>query len=240
MKTTKFILTLLVISFSSLLHAQKGFEIGAGFQYQSTWLVNNDDWNEGPSLDVEKTFHTAYGLNLGYGFSGRHGIRVGAFMSEVGQKYIGAIPIIQVTVKSETTIKYLQIPVLYRYTSDLTSSNTAFLLTVGPQFGLLQEATSTASANLLGIPGSTGPIDLKKSYNDMDISAHLGVGIIARFSPKFHMNAQLNFAYSLQDIENSSTKIPNRAITRNGVVGLGVSFYYLIGGTEMSKIPKMK
>ena len=40
----------------------------------------------------------------------------------------------------------------------------------------------------------------------MDISAQLGLGILARFSPKFHMNAMLNLNYSLQDIDKGAIK----------------------------------
>lgn len=68
----------------------------------------------------------------------------------------------------------------------------------------------------------------------MDVSAHLGLGILARFSPKFHMNASLNFDYSLNDIEASAFKIPNRSVTRNAVVSLNVGFYLLLGGPDMA------
>ena len=250
MKPLKLSITIVVLSVASLVNAQKGLEIGPMFQYQSNWLTNSTDYDAGPELDVSRTFGMGYGLNLGYGFNERHGIRVGAFKSTQGQKYITSEEFTLLpAARSEILSEYLQVPVLYRYNGNLNISNTAFLLTVGPQFGMLQKVSGNmyAGSGLIA-DSSTIPTsillkpsqDLKSFYNSLDISGQLGIGMIARFSKKFHMNAMLNFSYSLQDIESVNLKIPNRAATRNGIVALSVSFYYLMWGPEMSGPPKMK
>ena len=73
----------------------------------------------------------------------------------------------------------------------------------------------------------------------MDIYAHLGLGLTARFSKKWHMNALLNFNYSLLDVEKVKTPLTRKS-TSNAVVGVGISFYYLIGGHEMAGPPKLR
>jgi len=59
-----------------------------------------------------------------------------------------------------------------------------------------------------------------------------------RFSKKLHMNAMLNFSYSLNDVWSAPPA--GRSATRNGIVGISVSFYYLFGGPEMAGPPKVR
>ena len=229
-------LTLVIISFLAA-KAQKGFEFGPTYQVQSTWMLNNDDTDSGQDLDYVNTFATAYGVQMGYGFHARHGLRVGLLMSQQGQEYTTSSEFLELpNTKYFTNTEYLQIPVLYRYNGDLTIANSAFILTVGPQFGMLQSATGTKLIRdtILTTAALTPEFDQKKLLNSMDVSAHLGLGILARFSPKFHMNATLNFDYSINDIEASAFKMPNRAITRNAVVSLNVGFFLLLGGPDMA------
>jgi hypothetical protein len=241
-----FFCSLLSFSFISL-SAQKGFEFGGAFQYQSTWMINQTDFDKGPELDVKPTYGIAYGANLSFGFSARHGIRTGLFISQQGQKYttddrFTAFP----QQNFETQITYQQIPFLYRYTSNLTKQNTAFMLYAGPQFGLLQTAQSShvvASTDTVNqfVTYAISPLtDSKSTFNDMDISALMGLGIISRFGKHIHMNATLNFSFSLSDIEASATKQANRSSTNNGVIGLQVGLYYLFKETPVVHKAKMR
>lgn len=217
--------------------AQKGFEFGPTYHGQSTWMLNSDDTDTGQDLDYVKTFSTAYGIQMGYGFHARHGLRVGLLMSKQGQEYTTSSEFLELpNTKYFTKTEYLQIPVLYRYNGDLTIANSAFILTVGPQFGMLQSATGTKLIRdtILTTAELSPEFDQKTLFNSMDVSAHLGLGILARFSPKFHMNASLNFNYSINDIEASAFKIPNRAITRNAVVSLNLGLFILLGGPDMA------
>jgi hypothetical protein len=230
------ILTLLILSFLTA-KAQKGFEFGPTYQVQSTWMLNSDDTDSGQDLDYVKTFATAYGIQMGYGFHARHGLRVGLLMSQQGQEYTTSSEFLELpNTKYFTKTEYIQIPVLYRYNGDLSIANSAFILTLGPQFGMLQSATGTRlNHNKVSQTAFLEEGAVKKAdFNSMDISAHLGLGILARFSPKFHMNATLNFDYSINDIEASAFKMPNRAITRNAVVSLNVGFFLLLGGPDLA------
>jgi hypothetical protein len=203
--------------------------------------------DKGADLDYKNTMQIAYGFTTSYGFSPRHGIRTGIYFSQQGQKYVTSGEFVELpNAQYQTLTEYIQVPLLYRYNGSLSIANSAFLLTVGPQFGFLQSASGTflqrkdtmASPKILN--ESIQPIkDAKSLYNSMDISAHLGVGLTARFSKKWHMNAVLNLNYSLMDVEK--VKMPlTRKPTRNAVVGIGISFYYLIGGPEMAGPPKMR
>ncbi len=245
MKSQLFTVILLLTLCSNFLMAQKGFELGLAFQYQSTWIYNQTDFDKGPELDVKPTYGMSYGANLSYGFAPRHGIRVGYFMSEQGQNYTTDDRFTKFpNQKFETKFTYTQIPFQYRYTSDLTGRNTAFMLCVGPQFGMLKKASSTYLNIDTTFQDTSYSImstkDAIKNYNSLDISAALGIGMIARFTEHLHMNAMLNFSYSLSDIEASSTKLISRVPSHNGIIGVQVAFYYLFTKTPLVHKPKLR
>jgi len=237
MKSTATLLfTVLLGLFSA--HAQKGLEIGPAFQVQSTWMLNDYDFDLGPELDFENKIQFAYGGYLSFGFAPRHGLRTGVLLSQQGQKYITSGDFVELpSTAYQTLTEYLQVPLLYRYNSNLGKSNSAFLLQVGPQFGLLQRAEGTdllrnfvdSTANISAVQ------DLSGRYNSLDISAQLGLGLTARFSKHWHMNAMLNMSYSLTGIEQNPDRISGRGITRNAVVGLNIGVFYLFMGPETVK-----
>jgi hypothetical protein len=246
----KIFLTLILLqtlSIGSIL-AQKGFEAGIAVQYSSVWIYNQTDFDKGPELDLKPTYGLSYGANLSYGFAPRHGFRVGYFMSEQGQIYstddrFTKFP----NQKFLTKLTYTQIPFQYRYTSDLTGRNTAFMICVGPQFGMLKKATATSLSPAIidTVTNDTSYTikpseDVLKNFNSLDISAAVSLGMIARFTEQLHMNATLNIAYSISDIEASATKAPNRVASRNAVVGIQVGFYYLFNGPPMVHKPKLR
>ena len=220
------------------LHAQKGLEIGPAFQVQSTWMINDYDFDLGGELDFQNTVQMAYGGYLSYGFAPRHAFRTGVMLSQQGQKYITSDDFVELPGTSyQTLTEYMQIPFLYRYNGDLGRGNSAFLLQVGPQFGMLQKAEGTdLLRNLADSTASISAVqDMKGRYNSMDISALVGIGLTARFSKNWHMNAMLNMSYSLSGIEQNPDRIVGRGITRNAVVGLNVGVFYLFKGPETVK-----
>jgi len=231
--------------YSLITCAQKGLEFGPDFQLQSSWLINSEDMDKGAELDYKNTTQIAYGFTTSYGFAPKHGIRTGIYFSQQGQKYTTSGDFVELPKANyQTLTEYIQVPLLYRYNGSLTIANTAFLLTVGPQFGFLQSASGTflqrkdTTATPKILSESIQPINNAKSlFNEMDISAHLGLGLTARFSEKWHMNALLNFNYSLMDVEKVKSPLTRKS-TSNAVVGVGISFYYLIGGPEMVRAPK--
>lgn len=76
--------------------------------------------------------------------------------------------------------------------------------------------------------------DSQNFFNDLNISAHLGIGLVARFSKHIHMNVALNLNYSLTNVEASATKPVDRPITRNAMGGIQISLFYLMGGNDMA------
>jgi hypothetical protein len=235
--TIKIFIIFCISVFALSLHAQKGIEIGPAFQVQSTWLLNDADFDEGPELDYKNTIQFSYGGLIGYGFSNRHGIRTGVLISQQGQEYTSSTEFKPLPGASYRTMtEYMNIPVLYRYNGELQMTNSSFLLTVGPQFGMLQSARSTSLIyDKVNQTAQLSPeFDSKNFFNDLDISAHLGIGLVARFSKHVHMNVALNLNYSLTDVEASATKPVDRPITRNAMGGIQISLFYFMGGNDMA------
>lgn len=243
MKTYFALLTIFILFFFTSAKSQSGFEFGPAFQYQNTWIINDNDLSTGPRLDYETTLNTAIGGQLGFGFNARHGIRVGFFMSNQGQNYITSEDFIDLPkAQYYTRFEYYNIPVLYRYVADLSKRNSAFILHAGPQFGLLQKSTSTVLVPRTPLNPAfiSGEVDSKDLYNSMDIAANLGVGMIIRFSKALHMNAMLNMVYSINDIERADKKPADRVSSNNAIAGLQVGLYYLLGGPDYANKDKFK
>jgi hypothetical protein len=234
------IFTLFIFTFAK---SQSGFEFGPVFQYQNTWIINDNDMSTGPKLDYETTLNTAIGGQLGIGFNANHGIRLGFFMSKQGQNYTTSQDFIDLPgAQYYTKFEYYNIPVLYRYVADLSKRNSAFILHLGPQFGLLQKSRSTVliPKTPLNPAFISDEVDSKDFYNSMDIAANFGLGIIVRFSKALHMNTMLNMVYSINDIEKTDKKPADRVSSNNAIIGLQVGLYYLLAGPDYADKAKFR
>ena len=117
----------------------------------------------------------AYGFTTSYGLAPRHGIRTGIYFSQQGQKYINSNEFVELP-EAKYQILSEYIPVLCRYNGNLKIANSAFLLTVGKQFGFLQSANGTflQRKDTSGVPKilneTIAPIkDAKSLYKSTDI-----------------------------------------------------------------------
>jgi hypothetical protein len=225
---TKFIVVLIIIN--QLLNAQRGLELGPWVQYQSTWILNQNDMDAGNQLDYKNTLNTAYGIQASYGITKRHGFRSGLIRSVQGQLYTTAEDFLELpNITYETILEYFQIPFQYRYSGDLVDSKSAFTFTFGPQLGILTKAridsliinqVSNSASISEGINGD-------QIYSRTDLEILAGIGFTRRFGGRITFKTGLNLSYSMNDIEVAKFKPQNRGESHNATLGLHFGLFYL-------------
>lgn len=208
----------------ALSFSQKGLELGLFAQPQFPYILNNDYFNAGAERDYMFNFGMAYGGTVGYGFTPSHGIRTGAYISQQGQKYTttGAYQLAP-NAQYSTELQYLQIPLLYRYTGKMDRGRSAFQLTAGIQYGLLQSIRET-------YPGVVNTLPLTDIYKSSDLSGVLGLGVTIRLIDHLYLNSLFQLSYSLGSIEHPLPGITGttKAPSYNAVAGIQIGLSYVL------------
>jgi opacity protein-like surface antigen len=219
------------------LQAQKGLEVGVYLQPQSTWIMNQEDLDNGSQLDFVPTFKTAFGANVGFNFTDNFGIRSGLMISSQGQKYTSTEEFtLKPSTEYETKLSYIKVPILLKLNSD-PEAGSAFLLNAGVQYSL-RGATKKSSL-------TQASFDAQDYYKSSELSAVVGLGAQIRLGDKLNLNAMLRFDYTLGDIEKEGVKTfglananagfiyndqAKRSAARNLTGGLQIGLNYIIGG----------
>lgn len=219
----KLIIIVAALVLSGSIFAQKGLEVGVYATPQSTWIFNQQDFDEGDALNFRSTIGYTVGANLGFNFTNSIGIRTGLAYSRQGQNYINDF----VDIPSATKLSYLKIPVLLKFNSDPQAA-TAFLATLGVDMGIL----SGGRFSVDGEDISTDFLDPKDYYNAFDLSAVVGFGLQARLDSRLNLNFMLRFSYSVIDIEQEDFKPLGRETANHFIGGLQVGANYVLFGEE--------
>lgn len=114
-------------------------------------------------------------------------------------------------------LDYINLPVMAKlYASD------KFNFQAGPQFGFLISAKDKINTNVSGSGITSGTIDVKNNYNDMEFGLNLGAGY--DFSKNFSADVRYNFG--LTDIEKSIPANSSVAKTRNRVLSINLGYKF--------------
>ena len=143
--------------------AQKGLEITAGFTPGVSFILNDEDFAEGESLNIQATFAYQGGLTLGYNFSETIGLATGIGIDALGQNYTTDFDNVanDDQNKYDRKLTYVRVPLLLRVGGDPTAATSAFFR-FGPHFDFLSGAIGRnyGSAN--------NPIDNSTNYRDVN------------------------------------------------------------------------
>lgn len=245
-------LTFLVIALfmSSNIFAQKGLEITAGFTPGVSFILNDEDFAEGPKLDIQPTFSYQAGLTLGYNFSEKIGLATGIGLASLGQNYTTSFDNTadDDQIKFDRKITYIRIPLLLRVGGDPTKGTSAFFR-FGPHFDFLSSAVGKNY-------GSTNtPLDISTNYRDItklfssdkaDIYNSFVLGLTIEVGGKIRITDQMGvlLLFHLEssltnpegsDVANyagfptSGTLLnPERGTAWNLMAGVNVSFQYTL------------
>lgn len=152
-----------------------------------------------------------YLISEGAGF----GVSVGAYYEYISNSKGIASGIFSASAKS--TEMYLDIPVRFNYSAELSHSLRGFVF-AGPNFSLGLSSQSQGSASIGGISGSTGKHDLyaDSDYNRFDILLGGGIGVDYNNTIRF----KLGYDLGMLNRYNSETAVLNRNLLHVGVAFL--------------------
>ena len=247
------ITTVLLLCFAvSTLTAQKAkkFELGLQAGYNNNWIINQNNYGL-PELDYDFYWGLAYNFQAGYNFTNEMGIFTEIGMTNKGQKYKGDMNVagagIFDVVEREIDLKYLTVPVFFKYSYGETRAR--FRLLVGPQFEFLQSAEQTYvvdGKDVAGIPAfqdwemsngktvNVGQKDIKERYNSMDISFVLDLGVdIFLIEDMLYLSAAGRFYYGIIDLNATDYQVKNidgnYDPSHNAGGGFYLGIHYIIG-----------
>jgi len=218
MKKSILILAGIIFIFTFNVKAQKGKElvIGIGAALTNTWILNQNFYGEA-EVDYAPKIGYAASFNLGYNITENISVMTELQYSAQGQKYEGKQNIGGTTYETKRNInlRYLSIPVFFKYAFGTTETKFRFL--VGPQIGILFDATqdytrngekfNTVKVNLDGKFFDPGANNIEDRFEKTDIGIVLDVGADIHISKLFFVSAGGRINYGLKDINAPAYRI---------------------------------
>lgn len=218
MKKLAFILFSVFLISSFSLKAQKGKElvIGANGALTGVFIMNQNFYGE-PEVDYAPKLGYAVSLNLGYNFTENLGIMGEVQYSLQGQKYEGKQSFEGNTyeVNRNIDLRYINIPLLFKYSYG--TKLVRFRFYVGPQLGILLDATQEYKRNgqTIGTPAEdndgesfvTDKKDIKDRFDKYDFGFVGDVGADFHVTKDIYLTAGLRGNYGFMDINEESYRI---------------------------------
>lgn len=184
------------------------FYLGGQFAYNSTWLMNDQVFAEGPEMDVEVSFGNYYGLIAGYYFSDVVGVELNMNNNKILQKYRGDfnIPFVdeRAYYNSSLVLNTMDFPLLLKLGKSV-------YFELGGIFSLVNQATYNKKfdgnyviAVYKDIPFYTDfanreNVDVKETFKDFGFGAVIGFGTninLIEDALKFNFGLRCNFIIS--------------------------------------------
>lgn len=190
---------LLTIGFAlSVIAAQaQDFRLGITGGLNSTWLLNQNVFDQNDGLDVASTFGGRFGIEGIYSFSEKAGVSFGLnFISGHNQKYTGdnGNPI-SLNGNAKTMLRYIDIPVLLR----LTSAGGSYF-EIGPQIGILSSAKEDYKSTDGDI--SFSGANVKGGFNSTNLALVFGFGADIDVAENVFITTGLRLGYGFTDATN--------------------------------------
>jgi hypothetical protein len=188
---------LLTIGFAlTVIAAQaQDFRIGITGGLNSTWLLNQNVFDQNDGLDVASTFGGRFGIEGIYSFNEKAGVSLGLnFISGHNQKYTGdnGNPV-SLDGDAKTMLRYIDIPILFRLTSGSGS-----YFEIGPQIGILSSAKEDYESQD-GTYSFSGA-DVTNGFNPTNVALVFGFGADIDVSENIYITTGLRLGYGFSDV----------------------------------------
>ncbi|MCC6752733.1 MAG: PorT family protein [Saprospiraceae bacterium] len=194
------------------------FLAGAHLALQNTWIVSGTDADEGPLLDYEATYRSAFGIDLAYRYRPSWRLLTGLRYSLQGQRYSTAnIP----NALYRTELSYYKVPLLIEYAT-LTEKPLHIIFQGGFQLALLSSAKS--SREDVFVYYSAAFKDVKSYYSNAVVEGVLGCGVEYATGPHL-LRLIVRAEYALNDIEQTEKKPALRSVASNAAIALPMVAY---------------
>lgn len=206
--------------------AQKGLHVGALFNPNSTWLLNQDD-SDFADFRYKSTFGFAAGAHINYHFT--DGVGLGIELLGMSQGQNGDT---RAGIDFKKRLTYFKIPLLVVFNTN-SESVVGFQGKFGPAIGILTGAKflDGDGDDFIGVDQE----EFKDAHKKLLVSAVLGFGLAFNISEHFRLDAGLRFDVGLTDPEDNKDLLrlgysrdynESRTWALNG--GFEVAFYYIL------------
>ena len=189
------LLTLTIVTTSA-----QDFRIGLKGIFNSTWLFNNNISDRGADADYLASFGYTSGITSALYFTENLGVSVDLFYAWHYQLLDGILST-EDAYTSVTLVKYLDVPVLFR-----VSSEGGPYIEIGPQVSFLAGAEEIYEFSSSTGPGSSLTKNFKDDFNSLTLAAVLGFGYDIEASDKILINVGLRFGFGLSDATKEYTE----------------------------------
>ncbi|ALI98713.1 outer membrane beta-barrel protein [Rufibacter tibetensis] len=245
-----FLLLFLVFPFLAQSQNIKGPYLGVTTQFQNTWIINDEQYEDVNYRHRFTTKWAPYGFVVGYKFNENHNVQAEIYRSHQGERF----DLIDVngdkTGEKEIDLVYYNIPLLFKYT---TTGTLRFNFQLGPQLGMLQKGTErntfsrTASYQIKDrthsvgqgsyLLASTEESDRTNTnigeFNQYDLGILLGTGVEYSLKENLILTANLRYSYNFvnirkeEHIEDLSRDTDYYVLRQNMVAGIQIGLNYL-------------
>jgi len=188
--------------------AQKGFHIGVSGTFNSTWVLNQNNYGtlapftnpviRTSEMDYKTTWGGNAGIVLGYNFTRNWGLQAELQYNVTGQKYKDAFegPAIlpegtfgssseYVPVERDIRLSYIQIPIMARFTSN-KAHVAKFFACLGPQFGI--RLTASEKVKVAGFDYNSSSV---ATYTTKDKFKTFDAGLALQFGTDLYCTSNL-------------------------------------------------
>ena len=210
----KTLLTVFMLAAVIAANAQ-GFRFSVKGAYNSTWLFNKNISDAGDELDYKSTFGAQFGVGALYNFTENAGIGIDLLFGSVNQKYTNRDPLFPGSMETQAMLKTMDIPVFFRYTSDIGA-----YFEIGPQFSILNDGEFETPFGTQDISD-----DLESSY----IAAMIGAGFDIGLTDNLYLTPGIRATYGFGDVMKEPALAVDYEPTNALVVGIIVAFSYKFG-----------
>lgn len=230
-------------------HAQQGWNAGVQLGFNSVWIINQNNYGIS-EMDYKFKFGVMPGLAFGYQFSDHGGMQVELNYAFMGQDYSDRIRDFtpnnqKAAAGRQVDLHYLQIPVLYKFTSGgekirlhiMGGLQAGFLITADEAY----QADISGDGNLTDIPFAAAPeshvpdfaatpaVEPASDYfNSLDLGIHLDFGADLYVNDHIFITPALKFYYGFTDINSTPTHVTNDySASQNAFAGINVGVHYV-------------
>jgi hypothetical protein len=243
----KIVFSFLFVATFTMVSAQADFQIGLGAGLVGKVIANQNNYGQ-RELDYVNNFGASFGLQAEVILGERHGILGGIFLQDAGQHYESTISGLRFN--KQVDLKYLQIPLLYRYHFG-DEDGVRFFIGAGPYFGFLSSAEMNhqlnnadvsffqlitadfSNANALAIAtqvNANGEPDYESMYQSLDLGLIFNFGVKIPLGDILQLAPQFRIGGSLTDINSDAWRYNNNKgeyeLSRNafGVFMMAVNY----------------
>lgn len=219
------------------MQAQVGLHFGVHGQYNSVWIFNQNNYQLS-QMDYEYKLGPAGGVSIGYNWLPNYGAQIEFNYAFMGQNYSDIVrdfsqaynpditnQLYPVLTYRNVELKYLQIPVLFKYMEGDSKDAIKYHMFGGLQFGYLLSADQSYTADINDdgnqvdikqeiapenyVPdfaGGNGDVPEIDYFNRFDLGVLFDIGVDIYANDKLYFSPAIRLHYGFLDINSDPTR----------------------------------